>query len=583
MAEMKTERKSVLDYLSKNKFLIPMYQRAYVWDEDECEQLWNDINNFFQNRTNESEEEYFLGSVVMYKENGKQNIIDGQQRTTTLSILIRSLYETAKADSKIVKLTSDLASCLWDIDVLDGAIKFNEIHLKSEVATDNDNESLENLLRDSISIKENKKPSLYEKNFTFFRDKVTEFARDTPNQWYEFCTCLLHNCIVLPIECDGQENALRIFNTLNNRGVSLGVSDIFKGLIFASKNKDNRAAFAREWKELESRIQNSNYLNKENISFLFSQYQHIIRALKNEFDTVIPSTLEFWTKKDKKEKSKRKPVNFAANDDLLTKDEAFEFIKKLGDFWCNPYNHLSINAKKYFDILNIYQNKLWQMIVSMCFYKIEKNETDENIFDRILPQVVSYCALGLIYGKAGNSGLLWGLMRANINIEKYKDKIFETSISIPKLQMPSIEHFIEFSKNAIPKQIRYILSIYALIYDENQKWEWNSDGRNYNVIKGEIEHIFPTKWQDTNYSGWDKKDAKEYLEQIGNKTLIEKKINILAGNDYFKWKKDKYKDSNFLEVKNLSSYFKDDWQKEDIEKRNKLIYERLKIFLEANI
>lgn len=583
MAEMKTERKSVLDYLSKNKFLIPMYQRAYVWDEDECEQLWNDINNFFQNRTNESEEEYFLGSVVMYKENGKQNIIDGQQRTTTLSILIRSLYETAKADSKIVKLTSDLASCLWDIDVLDGAIKFNEIHLKSEVATDNDNESLENLLRDSISIKENKKPSLYEKNFTFFRDKVTEFARDTPNQWYEFCTCLLHNCIVLPIECDGQENALRIFNTLNNRGVSLGVSDIFKGLIFASKSKDNRAAFAREWKELESRIQNSNYLNKENISFLFSQYQHIIRALKNEFDTVIPSTLEFWTKKDKKEKSKRKPVNFAANDDLLTKDEAFEFIKKLGDFWCNPYNHLSINAKKYFDILNIYQNKLWQMIVSMCFYKIEKNETDKNIFDRILPQVVSYCALGLIYGKAGNSGLLWGLMRANINIEKYKDKIFETSISIPKLQMPSIEHFIEFSKNAIPKQIRYILSIYALIYDENQKWEWNSDGRNYNVIKGEIEHIFPTKWQDTNYSGWDKKDAKEYLEQIGNKTLIEKKINILAGNDYFKWKKDKYKDSNFLEVKNLSSYFKDDWQKEDIEKRNKLIYERLKIFLEANI
>lgn len=43
MAEMKTERKKILDYLSENKFLIPMYQRAYVWREDECEQLYDDI------------------------------------------------------------------------------------------------------------------------------------------------------------------------------------------------------------------------------------------------------------------------------------------------------------------------------------------------------------------------------------------------------------------------------------------------------------------------------------------------------------------------------------------------------------
>ncbi|WP_260604766.1 DUF262 domain-containing protein [Campylobacter sp. MIT 99-7217] len=46
MAEMKTERKNVLDYLSKNKFVIPMYQRAYVWGEDECEQLFDDVYNF---------------------------------------------------------------------------------------------------------------------------------------------------------------------------------------------------------------------------------------------------------------------------------------------------------------------------------------------------------------------------------------------------------------------------------------------------------------------------------------------------------------------------------------------------------
>lgn len=47
MAEMRAERKSIFDYLSKNKFLIPMYQRNYVWGEDECEQLWEDVYHFF--------------------------------------------------------------------------------------------------------------------------------------------------------------------------------------------------------------------------------------------------------------------------------------------------------------------------------------------------------------------------------------------------------------------------------------------------------------------------------------------------------------------------------------------------------
>lgn len=55
-----------------------------------------------------------------------------------------------------------------------------------------------------------------------------------------------------------------------------------------------------------------------------------------------------------------------------------------------------------------------------------------------------------------------------------------------------------------------------------------------------MEHIFPQKWQNTNYNGWTREDAKEYLEQIGNKMWLEKKINIQAGNGYFGRKKEKY-------------------------------------------
>ena len=53
---MKTEHKSVLDYLKNNKFLIPTYQRTYIWTEDECEQLWDDLLSFFDNKEDDEKE-----------------------------------------------------------------------------------------------------------------------------------------------------------------------------------------------------------------------------------------------------------------------------------------------------------------------------------------------------------------------------------------------------------------------------------------------------------------------------------------------------------------------------------------------
>ncbi|WP_300856721.1 DUF262 domain-containing HNH endonuclease family protein [uncultured Helicobacter sp.] len=594
MVEMKTERKSVLEYLSKNKFLIPIYQRAYIWSEDECEQLWDDIFNFFSGEPDENDE-YFLGSIVMYKENGKQNIIDGQQRTTTLSLLIRALYEKAinQQNKNISELISRLSSCLWDRNQLNGDIDFQKPHIHSEVAIDSDNELLENILSNKYQILKDenieniiKKSSCnYEKNYLYFIKKIDELAKEQPADWFNFCLSLLNSCIVLPIECNGQENALRIFNTLNNRGVSLSVSDIFKGLIYEGKNKENRKNFAIEWKNLESKITNSPYLKNENIGFLFTQYEHIIRALHNEVDTVIPSTLDFFTKKDK-ENSRKKKANFAANEGLLTKDETFTFIQELAEFWCNPKEYFSNEAQKYFDILNIYQNKLWQMVVSMCFYvyKPQRNiHNEKNIFDAVLPKLVAYCALGLIYGKGGSSGLFWGFMRANILIKERKGRIFESSLNIPDLVMPKIDYFTDFCIKALQKQIRYILAIHTLIYDENQEWEWNSDKKNYSVIKGEIEHIFPKKWAKANYMGWNEKEAQKFLEYIGNKSLLEKKQNIQAGNEYFARKKQPYSKSNFLEIKSLGNSNKTNWLKEDIEARNEEIYQRLKKFFEENL
>lgn len=570
--KMEVEQKSIFEYLSKNDFLIPMYQRPYVWGIEECEQLWDDVLNFFESK--EENDEYFLGSIVAYDEENRQSIIDGQQRTTTLMIFIRALFEkTNKQKSKsLMKLKDNLASCLWRQNLLSGQIDFEKTRLKSEVATDRDNDSLKILFEEHLNIEQDvKKQTLYEKNFSFFQAKIDELAQNKLDEWANFCLCLLHYCVVLHIRCDGQEKALRIFNTLNNRGLSLSTADILKGLIFQSKNDKEKLIFANKWKKLEGDIQDSNYLKKEDVTFLFMQYQHIIRALHNELDTVIPSPLDFWIKKDKSG-VKRKKVNYAANDDMLTQNETFEFIIKLGNFWCNPYEILSLQSQKYLSLLTIYQNKLWQMVVSMCFYEFDKSG-DESIFDEVLPQLLAYNALGLIYGKSGNSGLFWGYMKANVNLKDGKrDKIFEKSLNLPSLKMPSLENFIDFSKKALAKQIRYILALYALIYDRNQEVEWNNNGKNYNLVKLEIEHIFPRKYSDAYYD-WDKNEADEFLEQIGNKILIEKKLNIQAGNDYFLKKKESYQKSHLKELQDFAKSSKINFYKADIEERNRQIYE----------
>lgn len=269
MAEMKTERKSVLDYLSKNKFLIPMYQRPYAWTQEECAQLWNDIVDFFNDENRKSEDEYFLDSIVMYKQNNYQNIIDGQQRTISLSLLLKALYIKAFKDKseETKNLVAMLESCLWDIDDISGKVDYNASHLQSDVIAKEDEDILKQILTNEYELEDHdieekikKVKSNYEKNYLFFILKSDEFAKENPTKWEKLCVVLLKSCILLPIECEGYdedsrlENALRIFNTLNNRGIPLSDSDIFKGIIFKSKKTlEERKEFANKWKELENK------------------------------------------------------------------------------------------------------------------------------------------------------------------------------------------------------------------------------------------------------------------------------------------------------------------------------------------
>ena len=172
MAEMQINKQSVRSFLSSGKtFLIPDYQRQYSWKKEHCETLWDDIELFLENALNKQDEEYFLGSIVGFVDENNKNVfevIDGQQRITTLSLLFRALYKKASdADFQTTNTKGYVKSfgkCLWGFDEGSEELEFDKPYLKSKVALDTDIEVLEKILSKDCNLNPREQKSIYAKN-----------------------------------------------------------------------------------------------------------------------------------------------------------------------------------------------------------------------------------------------------------------------------------------------------------------------------------------------------------------------------------------------------------------------------------
>ncbi|BEG57038.1 DUF262 domain-containing protein [Helicobacter sp. NHP21005] len=564
MAEMKTEQKSVLDYLSKNEFLIPEYQRPYAWDEEQCTQLWDDLEDFFDEK--EGQAEYFLGPVVMYKQNGAQHIIDGQQRTTTLILLLKALYNKAYKDKseETSNLVSMLESYLWDRDDISGKPDYQKTRLKSEVATDAQVEVLEAILNNTYAIPEKVDPkaSLYEKNYCFFLGKSDDFARERPTQWNRFCVTLLKSCVLLPIECEGAsedkklENALRIFNTLNNRGLPLSDADMFKSIIFKNKEGlEEKSEFVQMWKELEEHNDSSLVNGLDNF---FRHYMHVVRAREQD-KSKEKNLRDFFLKKHKK----------------ILEDKSvkvMEEIKRLKDFWATK--PADKRAQQFYDVLCFSPNEYWKYLNSTyCMHCQEHGQNYEEGLAHFFARMITHICVKFIAQPTVNTTkiLIFNAYTSLYNKDKENKLDFQTDTA----QILDNETLFRAQFFKANKLIPALLRLYLYVKYPAQE----------PFLPGQIEHIFPrtTKWQP-GYTGWNsKKEAEPFIESIGNKMWLTQRENIQAGNNYFDVKKKKYQKSKYLEAQALAKLKQDDWLKADIEARNEDIYQTLRKFFLENL
>src|SRR5699024_8985289 len=177
MSKLSIDQKTIQDLFSDKKadILIPDYQRPYAWNEEECRTLWEDLFSCIfpdNDKDKFNDDEYFLGPIVTFKNDYRQSeIIDGQQRLTTLMLLLRAFYDKFEnmKDEQSITTKKNIAQCIWKTDEFDKPDK-NRLKIDSEVATDDDKDEFLSILKTGKA--DTNQKSRYSQNFRYFQKKI---------------------------------------------------------------------------------------------------------------------------------------------------------------------------------------------------------------------------------------------------------------------------------------------------------------------------------------------------------------------------------------------------------------------------
>lgn len=564
-ANINVNKQTVLQLLTSGQdipFVIPEYQRPYSWSEDEIVTLFEDLWEFSIERMRpDGAKNYFLGCVVSYEENGERQIIDGQQRITSLFLLLRAVFsKLEKEDNKTAEIQnfiSKIKPALWKEDEMTGKEDRSKILLRSEVVTDSGNEILRRILETGETndkVKDN-----YSANYNKFVDMYVKKSQGSPNQIYHFILALLNYSILLPITADDQETALTIFNTLNNRGLPLSDADIFKSYIYKKLDEAGKKTFIQKWKKLETDAVNI----AESIQSLFYYHMFYLRAKEKDYNSTTPGVRKYYLDKN----HNRLTVDVV--DDLAESLHLWEVVKGRDVVETEPWSQ-NMDIRKILDCLSSYTNEFWKYPVSIFYMEHKKKENFGELFLKFLRKL--YVMLITRYLEVPTiNAVKVDILKLNVQIidnchpefnAGFEEKKVEDENSILAEKARTDNLIIAPHKN----MVRTLLKLLA--YEDNEQTEllpayW------------EIEHIFPQSW-DSKYFTLNEEDANEKLEHLGNKLPLEKKLNISASNGYFDKKKSRYKDSKIAISLNLGKSALNEWTLADIEQNDIKVCQQIK-------
>lgn len=564
-ANIRVNKLSVLELLKTGQevpFLIPEYQRPYSWGDDEVITLFDDLWEFSIDRTQEGgARSYFLGSIVSYKENEVSQIIDGQQRLTSLFLLLRAIFKNLESEenktAEVTNFISKIKPALWKENEMTGLEDRGQMLLTSDVVSDSGNEILRRILEIGETLPN--ATDNYSRNYNKFAELYEIKAKHSPNQIYHFINAVLNHTILLPIDADDQETALTIFNTLNNRGLPLSDADIFKSYLYKRLDDEGKSDFIRKWKELESDAADVG----ESIQSLFYYHMFYIRAKEGDEKTTTPGVRKYFLEKNKNR------LTVDVIDELAESLHLWKVVKGRAIIEDEPWSK-NMDIRKVLDCLSSYTNEFWKYPVSIYYMRYKDTEEFETLFLKFLRKFL-VMLITRFMERPTVSAVKGDILKLNVQIINSCHPEFAAGFDEKNLD----DEYAQQAESVRTDNL--IIRPHARIERMVMKlWAYScEDQEGLLPPYWEIEHIFPQTW-DTKYYTLGDEEISDKLHHIGNKLPLEKKLNISASNNYFFKKKEKYKESQIAISKKLGQSSLEDWDMDNVETNDEMICKTLK-------
>lgn len=561
----------------KIKYVIPVFQRAYQWRKKQWEALFNDIS--------ENDKNYFLGTIICINQGVDAlditplEVIDGQQRLATISLLYAAIYNRFLQE----KRTEDEIFTSEKVLLKNRLIQKNmKDHLKIELSYQKYNiEDYKAILNELKLYAELsfKKPlnlgnrRLY-KTFQYFKDRLSDFSFDEIMKFLD----LVNSAVVVKIEVESHSDAFILFESVNNRGIPLTAMDIIKNKLLAKLEKKSVEEANNAWNLLIDNLVD------------FSIQERFLRQYYNAFkykDEVYVQGIPRATRStliDIYDGLIKTDVKYVFNE-LIEKSKTYNKLvvpKDEGEF--SEYYHDLIDlqhiggAPSYTLLLYLFSEhkasirQIKSIIEFLVKYFVRRNLTDfpsTRALDQIFIDLIKECE--------ENKGEL-------------DPDIVITSLTHPT-RFKSLKDFENFLKGDIYKLNSPVTRFILIKIEEKERtretfvdfWKRN---KNKNYI-WTIEHIFPKgknipkEWVEMIAEGEEKRAKKLqelYVHKLGNLTLTGYNPNL--SNFNFQKKRDrKDKDNKNVGYRNglyLNDQLhkKDSWTVADIKKRTPFLIQK---------
>lgn len=557
----------------KDHYIVPDYQREYVWNDEQVEQLLFDLLDAYNT---DNKKAYFLGTIVTYDSGSQFELIDGQQRLTTFFVLlcaIKRIYIGLGEPTSVIDNLVYSPTMNNDGDVI------NLYHLQLQY------EDAGNCLE--LIEKGEGRPNYLTQSgerlfdaFKTIQDFLNERFSDLASL-KKFVVFLLNKTSFIRIETYDIADALKIFETINQRGKGLDPMDLLKNMIFRQVDRSKFKELNMNWKSITRSLEK---IDEKPLRFL----RYFIMAnydTSGEKDGILrEDQIYTWLTNN--------------NEQCHYEEAPFQFVQKMAqnvDLYvkCRVPDGTQ-EGNVHLKNIALLAGKSYKLHLMLMLAASNMNADALAKFKAVLESVVYYTVINKIATNVTERTFaLWCKDVRNIVTPEDLDGFVNRTIipTVNDWKMNNKSNFLRLGLNSMQQyRIKFILGKITAYVDALRLGKTTvEDLTGYTQTAVEIEHIMPQTCTDKASYDLDEEEFAVYIHRLGNLTLLENSINKSIHNDNYASKSVAYKQSKFYITSSLSALVNQgqdtainrtnlllsawpDWNKQAIEERQEMLY-----------